>query len=85
MNPTKDTTVGTVDLTAAGEARFLKAALRRGAVIVSATAPETDTAEAVAAALAVVERTLDALEHVLEADGLPDIIVDRPPRYDRAG
>ncbi len=84
VNPTKDSTAGTVDLTAAGEARFLAHVLRRGGYVVSATAPEADTAEVVAAALALVERTLDALEHVVTAEPA-NIIHDVPPHYDRAG
>lgn len=87
MNPNRDSTAGTVDLTAAGEARFLATVLRRGGYVVTATAPEADTAEVVAAALAIVERTLDlledALEHVAAAD-VPPVIYDRVPR-DLAG
>lgn len=83
MNPNRDSTAGTVDLTAAGEARFLAHVLRRGGYIVRATAPEAEAAEAVAAALALVERTLDALEHVAAAD-VPPVIYDRVPR-DLAG
>ncbi len=85
MNPSRDSTAGTVDLTAAGEARFLAHALRRGGYVVSATTPEADTAEVVAAALAIVERTLDALEHVVATAEPANIIHDVLPPYGRAG
>lgn len=85
MNPSRDSTAGTVDLTAAGEARLLAHVLRRGGYVVRATAPEASTAEAVAAALAVVERTLDALEHVVAAAEPSNIIRDVLPPYGRAG
>lgn len=77
MNPTKDTTVGTVELTAAAELRLQSAVRRLGGVV--STTGQNSAAEAVAGALEAVQRTLAVLEHVLEPE-LPPIYQDRVPR-----
>ena len=78
MNPTKDTTVGTVELTAAAELRLQAAVRRCGGVVL--TTGEDAAAEAVAGALEAVQRTLAVLEHVLAPDDLPAILKDVVPR-----
>lgn len=79
----RDRTVGEVRLDAAAELR-LQATVRRlgGRVITTA---DTNTAEAVAAALEAVQRTLAVLVHIAEAEQPDNIIVFHPPNYDRAG
>lgn len=78
MHPTKDTTVGTVELTAAAELRLQSAVRRLGGAVL--TTGENSAAEAVAGALEAVQRTLAVLEHVLTPDDLPAIVQDVVPR-----
>ena len=73
----KETTVGEVRLDLEAELRLQATAVRLGGRIIRTG--DTNTAEAVNAALEAVQRTLAVLEHVAAAE-LPPVIQDRVPR-----